>query len=109
MERRKEIELEERKKRERELKELEMKCDICYLSHFNAVLVLKPNKFSKYASKKEAKARRVCWGCAQWLFKNGLYNFGTNWRNLFFYQMGISKTNRKKYKEKREKYMVIHA
>lgn len=106
---RKRIELIEKKEREKELKELQMKCDICYLQDFNSVLILRENRFVKGLPKHIAKAHRVCWRCAQWLFKNRYYNFGTSWREIFFYQMGISKTNRKKYKEKREKYVVIHA
>ena len=96
------IEKERKENRERELKELIMRCDICYLSHFNEVFILKPEKFSRFATKKEAKARRVCWGCASWLFKNMKYNFGTSWRNLFFKQRRLIEKNR-------DKYMVIHA
>lgn len=89
----------EKKKRERELL---MKCDICQLSHFNEVFILRKERFSKRATRGEAKARRVCWGCAGWLFSNRKYNFGTSWRNLFFFQRHVKEKNR-------EKYMVIHA
>lgn len=99
---RKILELEEKKKKEGILKDLLMKCDICYLSHFNEVFVLRSNRFAKKTPKKIAKARRVCWECAKWLFKNALYNFGYNWRNLFFYQLHIKPKNR-------DKYMVVHA
>ena len=101
MDRRKEIELEERKKREKELKELQMKCDMCQLSHFNEVFILRSNKFAKKCPTHIAKARRVCWECARWLFKRAFYNFGNSWRNLFFYQLHIKDKNR-------YKYMVIH-
>ena len=104
-----ELEKKEKEKRDKELKELEMRCDICKLGNFNEVFILRKDKFSKKCPKQYFKANRVCWDCAKWLFKSGFYNFGTNWKNIFFYQMGFSRTNAKKYREKREKYMVIHA
>ncbi|QYW08125.1 hypothetical protein 15570_00028 [Lokiarchaeota virus WyrdV1] len=101
---RKKIELIEKRKRERALKELEMKCDICQLSHFNEVFILRNNRFAKIVPRSISKTKtsRVCWECARWLFKNRYYNFGDSWRNLFFYQLHIKDKNR-------EKYMVIHA
>ncbi len=95
------IEKENKEKRTKELEELRMRCDICYLSHFNEVFILKPERFSLKANRGERKARRVCWGCASWLFKTKKYNFGKSWRELFFVQRRINFKNR-------EKYMVIH-
>ena len=106
---RKKIELEKKEKRDRELKLMLMKCDICYLSHFNEVFILRSHRFALRTPKHIKKAHRVCGGCAKWLFKNRYYNFGTSWREVFFYQMGNSKINREKYNKNREKYMVIHA
>jgi len=96
------IEKEKKEKRDRELKELLMKCDICKLSDFNEVFILKSDRFTKNCPKKDSKARRVCGGCARWLFKNRYYDFGTYWRNFFFSQLHIKDKNR-------GKYMVIHA
>ena len=99
---RKKIESEKEKKRDRELKLMVMRCDICYLSHFNEVFILRRKRFALRTPKNIKKAHRVCWGCAKWLFKNRYYNFGTSWRELFFYQLHVKDKNR-------EKYMVIHA
>jgi hypothetical protein len=99
---RKKIELEKRKKRDQIIKLTDMICDICYSWGNNSVLILKSNRFSKYASKREAKARRVCWSCAKRLFSQKKYNFGSHWRELFFQDSRIQSKNK-------EKYMVIHA
>jgi len=79
-----------------------MDCDLCSAKDLNEVLILRSNRFSKYAPKKTQKASRVCWECARELFSKRLYNFGTSWRNLFFSLGGFVDRNR-------EKYMVIHA
>ena len=99
---RKKLELEKKKKRDALYKILLMECDICYSWGNNSVLILKSNRFSKYASKREAKARRVCWSCAKMLFSKKKYNFGSHWRELFYQDSRIQPKNK-------EKYMVIHA
>jgi len=99
---RKKIELERIKERDRIYKLMKMKCDICHLSGFNEVFILRSERFAKRTPKHIKKAHRVCWECAKWLFRNRYYNFGTHWRNLFFYQLHVKDKNR-------EKYMVIHA
>lgn len=99
---RKKNELEKNKKRARDIKLTEMICDICKSWGNNSVLVLKSNKFSRFANHREIKARRVCWSCAKRLFSQKKYNFGTHWRNLFYQDSRIQPKNK-------EKYMVIHA
>lgn len=95
-------EKEIKEKRDQDIKLTEMICDICKTNGHNSVLILKSNKFSKYANHNEVKARRVCWSCAKMLFSKRKYNFGVHWRNLFYQDSRIIPKNK-------EKYMVIHA
>lgn len=103
---RKKIEVKKKEKRDALYESLLMKCDICHLSHFNEVFILRKERFVNKGKGNwkvnPKKTNRVCWGCAQWLFRNRLYDFGTYWKNLFFYQLHVKDKNR-------EKYMVIHA
>jgi len=78
-----------------------MKCCRCENTDFHEVFVLKENKFSRFASKKEKKFIRVCWECARFLFKRKLYNFGHNWRCIFLDNSVITEKNK-------AKYMVVH-
>ena len=60
-----------------------MDCDLCNGSDLREVFTLRSERFSKFATKNEKEARRVCWGCAKRLFFQKRYNFGFYWRNLF--------------------------
>ena len=80
----------------------EMNCDLCRGTNLHELLILRKNRFSKYATKKEKKATRVCWDCGRRLFKSKLYNFGHNWRTIFLDNSVILERNK-------AKYLVIHA
>ena len=82
-----------------------MDCDLCNERGLHEVFILRERKFARNATKRERKASRVCWGCARSLFFRRVYNFGTNWRNIFVEGHIINKRNSEKY----AKYMVIHA
>lgn len=99
---RKKIELKKIEERDQIIKLTKMICDICKRDGHNCVLILKSNRFSRFANHREVKARRVCWACAKLLFSRKKYNFGTHWRNLFYQDSRILPKNK-------EKYMVIHA
>lgn len=85
-----------------------MECDICERTDRKEIIILKPNRFSKHGSQKERNAKRVCFQCAQKLFLDRIYNFGSIWREIFFktlFAMDIKKSGFVAFKQK---YMVIH-
>ena len=86
-------------------KEDKMDCDLCTARGLRELFILRSNRFSKFASKLESKARRVCWSCAKRLFFQKTYNFGNYWRNLFLDGHVNYAQNRYKY----DGLMVTHA
>jgi len=91
-----------------------MECDICERFDFQFIINLKEACFSSRGSQKERNARRVCFYCGLYLFKEKIYNFSYVWRETFFEQLkrvGFN-TSRKGTPSanefRREKYMVIH-
>ncbi len=80
-----------------------MDCDLCS-EDVNEVFILRKEKFSRQATKREAKASRVCWSCGRHLFFKKKYNFGHNWRNVFLDGYVITNRNRERFL----KYLEVH-
>lgn len=80
-----------------------MDCDLC-AGDVNEVFILRKEKFSRQATKREARASRVCWSCAKDLFFKKKYNFGHNWRNVFLDGYVITNRNRERFL----KYLEVH-
>lgn len=82
-----------------------MACDICERTHQQFIINLKPERFPKEkGTKKERNARRVCFYCAFYLFRKGIYNFSYVWRETFLDQLKRLGSNDSIW----QKYMEIH-